>query len=901
MQALLYGGKACIFSGAQPPQLITIEGKAHTLAKNEPILLGEICFLAGFSVPLRWFCAYLFDSCNMTETNNAYTMSQDSNEEGGLYDIHFYLNLVWRLRYWIIISALAGCGIAFLYLKTKPAIYSSQMVILITTDKNAGMSNSAEFSFIQDMTGMATYNSLENERVIIRSTPVIQKVVEEQELNIRYYTEGTFRDDETLAQDIKMSFVANEGFNANRLPRLRIDYDVTDSTRMKLSVTDSSLRQWNDGIVVRDTMVTLPATVSLPRYGTLRFVYRNIGQENDETGEEKASAKKRRYIQLYSPLVRAKEICSGIGVNVVEDGKRASMGGSSSILQLTITDNIPARAEMLLESIVHQYNLQTKEYYTMSYTNTMEFIQQRLADLKGQLTGVEGRIKDFSIGNDVYDIQSQTSFTINSDMQRQQRVQEIGIQIGLLEMVANELHQQNGFTTIPSNVGITDGAITASITEYNRLCVERMRLLSGSSESSPVIKDMDLGLRSRRELICKTIENQIALLNSQQEKIIQQLGKNKKEMQRLPSQKLNLAEIERERSVVEPLYVLLQKKREETMLAIIAEPDIARIVEHAEFNSVSVGPNSSRIYLMALILGLLFPIGLVVAKIALKTKITMPDDITSRTKIPVLGIVPQGQKRYTNVKDIIGQNGQDITAEVFRAIRSNLSFMDGKVFQVTSSIPSEGKSFVSVHLAISFALAEKKTILIETDMRKGHLRRQFEVSPEVKDGLAQYLAGQSDDWRSMLIGHPDIKGVDVLLRGSLPPNPNELLSGKRFAQLIEELRGEYDYIILDSPPYLLISDPISINRVADRTIYIMRAGVSDLRFINEIDMADKNGQLTKPYIVLNGLDLESQGYYGRGRYGYGYGYAYGYSYGYGEHKAHPSAVASWLSRLRKRS
>ncbi|MBP5716315.1 MAG: polysaccharide biosynthesis tyrosine autokinase [Bacteroidales bacterium] len=828
----------------------------------------------------------------MTETNNAHIEAHENEENGGLYDIHFYLNLVWRLRYWLIVSAIAGCGIAFLYLKTKQVIYSSQMVILITTDKNAGMSNSAEFSFIQDMTGMATYNSLENEKVIIRSTPVIRKVVEEQDLNIRYYTEGTFRDDETLAQEIKMSFVANEKFNTNYLPQLRIDYDVIDSTRMKLTVTDSSRRQWNEGIVVRDTTVSLPASVNLARYGQLRFAYRNMGHEDENEGEEKASAKK-RYILLYSPLTRAKEICSSIGVSVVEEGRHSSMGGGmSSILQIVITDNIPSRGERVLESLVRQYNLQTKEYYTMSYTNTMEFIQQRLADLKGQLTGVEGRIKDFSIDNDVYDIQSQTSFTLTSDMQRQQRAQELAIQVSLLEMVANELHEQNGFTTIPSNVGITDATITASITEYNRLCVERMRLLSGASESSPVIKQFDLRLGSLRDLISKTVENQITLLNSQQEKIMQQVGKNKKEMQRLPSQRLNLAEIERERSVVEPLYVLLQKKREETMLAIIAEPDIARIVEYAECSSVPVGPDRHRIYLMALVLGLLFPVSIVAAKIFLKTKVTMPDDITSRTRIPVLGIVPQGKKRYVKVKDIIGQEGQDVTSEVFRAIRSNLAFMDGKVLQVTSSIPSEGKSFVSVNLAISFALAGKKTILVETDMRKGHLRRLFDVNSDIKDGLAQFLSGQIEDWQSILVGHPQIEGLDVLLRGMLPPNPNELLSGKRFTELIEELRTKYDYVILDSPPYLLISDPISINRVVDRTLYVVRAGVSDLRFINEIDMAERNGQLTKPYIVLNGLDLESQGYYGRGRYGYGYGYAYGYSYGYAERKSR-----SWLSRL----
>ena len=173
-------------------------------------------------------------------------------------------------------------------------------------------------------------------------------------------------------------------------------------------------------------------------------------------------------------------------------------------------------------------------------------------------------------------------------------------------------------------------------------------------------------------------------------------------------------------------------------------------------------------------------------------------------------------------------------------------------------------------------------------MRKGHQRRVFDVPKDFRGGLSQYLSGQTEDWRSIIFHETGSDCLDVILKGAVPPNPNELLSSSRLEQLIEALKAEYDYIILDSPPYLLIADPITINRVADYNIYVMRANVSDLRFINEVNMAVTSEKLTKPYIVLNGVDMKAQSYYGHSRYGYGYGYAYGYSYGYGDQEPETS-------------
>lgn len=838
----------------------------------------------------------------MVETNKQQQQQQQNNTRrrediDSQFDLQFWINLVWQLRYWMIASALVCLVCAFFYLKTKTNTYASQMMVLITTDKNAGLNNSAQMSFIQDMTGISSYNSIDNEKIIIRSTPIIQRVVEEKELNIRYFTKHTFRDEETLAEDLCMHYEPVAGYNVNNLPTIRVDYRLKGS-ELKLTVTDYSLKKINGGILVNDSTVQLPCSIAIP-YGHLDFSLSPISESLLAATQQETKSKGDRYIMLYSPQTRAHEIGNSISVAVVEENKRSSSFGSgSSILNLTMVDNLPSRAEMIVESIVYQYNLQTKQYYTMSYSNTMEFIQKRLEDLQGQLSGVEGRIRDFSIGNNVYDIQSQTTYGLNTEMKRKQEAQEIDIQISLLEMVENELKKQQEYTTIPSNLGIADNTIVASIAEYNKLCVERIRLLSGSSESSPVVQQLYLQLEARRGLISKTVENQISILTSQKKEILEQLSESKSQMKRLPAQRLDLSVIEREQSIIEPLYVLLQKKREETMLAIIAEPDVARVVEHAENNTSLIGPNRKRSYAIALILGLLIPVAVIYIRMMLKTKIAIPEDITSRTQLPIVAVIPQGPTRAIKAQQIIAESSRSTTTEVFRSLRASLSFMEGKVLQVTSSVPSEGKSFVSTNLAICFAAAGKKTILVETDLRKGHQRRVFEATREQSHGLSEYLSGQTDDWKSLLLDVPGEDKLNVLLKGAIPPNPNELLSSNRLEKLIEELKAEFDYIILDSPPYLLIADPITINRVADRNVYVMRAGTSDLRFVNEVDMAARNEKLTKPVIVLNGLNMETRSYYGHGRYGYGYGYAYGYSYGYNDGGYDQKRKKALLQRLR---
>lgn len=827
-----------------------------------------------------------------------YIINEQEDDElraGNTLSLRAILEMTWALRYWLLLSVLVSLCFASVYLYIKPKTFNTNALVMVTTDKNAGMGSSAQMSFIADMTGVQSYNSLANEKVIIKSTPVLQSVVEEQGLNVRYFVRNHWVNRETMPQEVRMKFTPAAGVNQGRLPSFRIDYDVVDTLSVKVSVCR---KDHDDAPLYDEQVVRFGQELPLLDLGTLSFSFWEEAYSRYQDGSYDYFMSGKHYIQLYSSQERARELASQIAVDVMED--QGSRMNASSILQLVMQDIHPERAELVLDKVIEKYNELTKQYYMSSNAKTMEFIDSRLEDLSGQLSAVEGDIRQFSTRNQMVDLESQAKLSLNTDAVITQQLQEVDVQLALLSMISKELQSNSSFSVLPSNIGLTDTSIVGFIQNYNAACIERSRLLAGSSPNSPVILRLDKQIADLGTIIQKSVQTLLSSLNLQRQELQRQLGRSKGYLSSVPGQKINLAQIEREQSVIEPLYVLLQKKREETMLTIVAEPDIARVVEYPDNNSTLVGPNVRQIVILAIVLGLILPLLVVYLISLLKTKVQTPEDIVSRTHAPLLGVVPRHQDGSFRASEMSDKGSSSVLSEAMRTIRTNLGFLQGKVLQVTSSVPGEGKSFVSANIAISLSQIGKRVILVETDLRKGRQRRTFELPRDHENGLSNYLSGELTDWHHAAVSLSQFPGLDIMLKGAVPPNPNELLASERFGQLMQELREAYDYVILDSPPYLVIADPMTLNKYVDRNIYVMRAGKADLRFIDEIDSASREDRLTNVSIILNDVEMTGGrlklGYGYRYGYGYGYGYRYGYSYGYNNDKA--SKTRSWRSRMR---
>lgn len=824
----------------------------------------------------------------------------DELQSGGGLSLRAILELTWALRYWIILSIFVCLCCAAVYLYVKPKTYHSSALVMVTTDKNAGMGSSAQMSFIADMTGMQSYNSLSNEKVIIKSTPVVQSVVEELGLNVRYFVRNHMVNRETLPQEVRMTYIPKEGVNQNDMPVYRIDYNVIDTVSLRISLKRQRSEQEP---IYLDKVVRFGEELELPGWGTFTFDFWDVARTRFKDGSYDYFTSGAHYIMLYSPQARARELAGQIGVEVMED--QSTRMSTSSILQLMMRDIHPERSEAVLAKVIEKYNELTKEYYMASNAKTMEFIDTRLEELGGQLSQVEGNIRDFSTSNHMVDLESQAQLSLSTDVSAQQQLQEVDVQLALLQMISDELKKNAPYTVLPSNVGLNDPTIVSFITSYNEACIERKRLLAGSSDSNPVVQRIAKQADELSSVIRKTIDNQQTSLNLKRQELSRQRGRSKGYLSSVPGQKISLAQIQREQSVIEPLYVLLQKKREETMLTIVAEPDIARVVEYPDNNSVLVGPNARQVLIVAFGLGFLLPLVIIYLLSLMKTKVQSPDDIASRTRVPILGVVPRREGPAFRAADMAteGSDGtSSVLSEAMRTIRTNIGFLSGQVLQITSSIPGEGKSFVSANVAISLSSIGKRVILVETDLRKGRQRKTFDLPRNHKDGLSNYLSGDVADWRTSVYSVPEFANLDIMLKGAVPPNPNELLSSQRFGQLIEELKQQYDYIILDSPPYLVIADPMTINKHVDRNIYVVRAGKADLRFVNEIDAAAKGDKLSNLSIILNDVEMNGShvkyGYSYHYGYGYGYGYRYGYGYGYNSN-SETSRSGSLRQKLRR--
>lgn len=831
-----------------------------------------------------------------------YIINEQEDDElrsGNSLTLRAMLEVIWGMRYWILLSILVCMCCAALYLYIKPKTFHSHALVMVTTDKNAGMAQSSQMSFIADMTGMQSFNSLSNEKIIIKSTPVIQAVVEEQGLNVRYYVINHWITRETLPQEVHMTFTPADGISQSKLPTFRIDYEVIDTTRLSVAVSEQSGGRFVEACPL--TELRYGDSLALRQWGSLTFRFWDDARSRYDGHDYDYFTSGRHYIMLYSSQTRARQLAESISVDVMEDqGSRMS---ASSILQLVMSDIHPERAELVLARLIEKYNELTKGYYMSSNAKTMEFIDSRLADLSQQLSSIEGDIQQFSQRHGLIDIESQAQLSLNAEAQLRHQLQEVEVQLALLDMIAAELQGSKPGAVLPSNVGLTDASLVSFISSHNAACIERSRLMAGSSASNPVVAKLDAQIADYRAVIQKTVETQRSALSLQRSGLQRQTGQTKGLLANVPSQKIDFAQIVREQSVIEPLYVLLQKKREETMLAIVAEPDIARIVEYPDDNSVLVGPDVRQILTFSLVLGFILPLVIVYLLSLLKTKVYSPADIVSRTRVPLLGVLPRHDSAVFRAADVVENGKASLLSEAMRSIRTNLSFLSGKVLQVTSSIPGEGKSFVSANIAISLCQIGKRVILVETDLRKGRQHRTFDIPRTRANGLSNYLSGELADWHDAVTGIEAIPGLDILLKGGIPPNPNELLSSERFGQLIEQLCAAYDYVILDSPPYLVIADPMTLNKYVDRNIYVMRAGKADLRFVEEMNAAIKAKRLSNVSIILNDVEMSAhRARYGYSyRYGYGYSYSYGYAYGYGS-DADASSSASrprlaWLRRL----
>ncbi|WP_366184825.1 polysaccharide biosynthesis tyrosine autokinase [Flavobacterium ovatum] len=748
---------------------------------------------------------------------------------------------------WFLLSIFLCLSLAVVYLKFAVPQYQSSTTILVKDDDNGGVMS--QLSAFSDLGLGGVNNDIDNEIEILHSRTLIESVVRKLDLNISQYVKKRIVSREVYKKTpVIVSFLnRNEFFHTSESQLVLLKTGTNSFSLTEKEVEDRDL-------IIRNT----------------KSEYQ-FGETIKTTVGDLVITKAEKYFNDPKTWDGESEIT--INLSTVEDvadsfGKRLSvapLSKKSSVLKLTVMDGVVDKSEEFLDVLVELYNSNAVEDKNQISGNTSKFIATRLALIAEELDGVEQDGESFKKSNRLTDIESEAKLFIEGSSEYDKKGIEAEIQLNVTNSMLDFVKKATNSDLLPSNL-ITENQGSGSLVEnYNKLVLERNRLLKSATLENPSVIKLDQQLASLRANVVSSLERLRSTLTIQKQNLNSQEGIIDSRIRKIPSQERQFRAIARQQKVKEELYLYLLQKREETAIALSATEPNARVVDAAKAQKLPVSPKRSIILLAALLLGLLIPFSILYLIDLLDTKVKTRMDIEGKTLIPFIGDLPTSESYH----EIMNTESRSSSAEAIRIIRTNLEFMiskasdeKAKTIFLTSTFPKEGKTFVSVNLAATFALSGKKVLLIGMDIRNPRLDEYMQL-PE--RGVTNYLSNKEDNLNSLIVKQEGYDHFYVLPAGIIPPNPAELLMSKKVDTIFETVREQFDYVIVDTAPVSLVADTLLIAKHADCFVYVVRANVLEKRMLNIPNTLYKENKLPNMCILLNDTDSTK-----------GYGYSYGY-------------------------
>lgn len=789
------------------------------------------------------------------------------DEETSGFDYKTFL--IKLLMYW---PWIAGCVIvalvgAFFYLKTQTPLYTVSSSVLIKNESSKSGNNGASLADLGFVT--SSTQNFDNELEILRSRTLLKKVVTGLDLYIDYTLPGSFRPTELYKQSPVKVWITPE--EADRLGSAKVDLHFKQNQLYEVTITHNA-QEW------KKTIEKLPAVFSTPA-GVFTF-----------------SADSLQPASHVPELIEAKITSPNwITASFRERLNVAATNKTTTIAQLSLTDSQVARGTDFLNKLVELYNEEGNNDKNEVAAKTAEFIDERINIINHELGTTESELASFKQRAGVVDIASDASQAAGEQANYERAYAENEVQLSLMNHLKNHiLNSENQYEVIPANIGLTNGDLNTVVERYNEMLIERKRLLRTSHEDNPAVQSLNASIEVMRNSVMAAIQTAEKGLLINRQALKDQTRKFAGKVSDAPVQEKEYLSMSRQQEIQANLYLMLLQKREENNITLASTANNARVIDEPLAGG-QVSPQSSQIYMMALVLGLAFPVGILFLWGLLQFKIKTRADVERITRLPIIGDIPLTEEAKDNAI-VVRENRNELMEEVFRSVRTNVQYMlsEGqKVILFTSTTSGEGKSFSAGNLACSFAFMGKKVVIVGLDIRKPGLNKVFQLSHKGV-GTSQYLADPDHtDLLSLCQKSTVSDNLYILPGGSIPPNPTELVARKALDQAINILKEHFDYVILDTAPIGMVTDTQLIARVADLSVYVCRSGYTAKSEFKLINSLKEESKLPHPCILLNGIDMnqrENGSYYGYGKYGkygkYGYGkkYGYGYGYGYGNNK-----------------
>lgn len=803
---------------------------------------------------------------------------QQELEEGSSFDfkiIYTTLILNWQ---WFVLSLIICLSAAAIMLRYTTPMYQSYAKLLIKDDNNGGRRGGGSYIANSSTLGMMTNTEgIDNEMEILKSTALATEAVKQLKLYTVYTLEGHIKDhllykNQPVNVDLDVAHIET----LKRPISLVIDKDENG----KLHVTGTYTYVPEDPdkpsktYAINRTFDALPARI-ITSVGIITFTANTLSPMPDDRNE---------LVTIYPPKMIAGKYSGALTVN--------QLSKSTSIAGLTLTDEMPQRANDYLKQLVFSYNMQANEDKNEIAMRTEQFINSRLEKINTELGATEGSLEATKRQYKIVNPEATGALGFTNTDQFTQKLADMDMQIELLRSLQQYMNEPgNKYQTLPSNVGLNDAAASTLINDYNKIVMERNRLLRSANENSPTITPLTAQLDDLSSSIRRAMTQVQRNAQIQRNSILQEYNRYSSMIYSSPEQERVLNQIGRQQEVKSGLYLMLLQKREENSISLAATADKGKLIDDpVSFGQIS--PKKSIILLIALVIGLAVPTIVLLLINFFRYKIEGHEDVARLTTLPIIGDVAIASETAKTKADIVvHENKNNVMEEVFRSIRSNIQFMlkeDQKVIMFTSTTSGEGKTFTAANLAVSFALLGKKVLVMGLDIRKPRLTNLFELKDK-HIGITNLLVHDNptrEDICANILNSGVNRNLDIMPAGPIPPNPAELVSRESLDNIFATLRKEYDYIIVDTAPVGLVTDTLMIARVADLTVYMCRADYtpkSSFEFINSLNAQKKLPQVS---IVINGIDMSKKKYgyyYGYGKYGkygrYGKSGSYGSKYG----------------------
>lgn len=775
------------------------------------------------------------------QTNN----SSNKNDQGlNIVDLFMYLASQWK---WFLLSILICGGIAWYNYARAPLVYFRSATVIIKDP-----SNKASTSGLDRFDNFINKVNVANEILQFRSKKLMREVVQRVHADVSYQIKDGLRSNELYNESPVLVSLPDA------LPEQSFSFTMTLKDAKTVTLSDFSGIEAKPSyeVALNDTVAIIEGmNVVVTATNYLRDSWLNTPIRVQKLPVESM-------VNYYK---------NALGIQQEEE--------EASILTLALKDSSPARAEDVLNTLITVYNEEAIKEKNQVAVNTANFINERLIIIERELGNVESNLESFKQRNQIVDIASSAGMYMTESQKYNADAMELETQLRLANFIKDYLTDPSKETDlIPSNTGISDMNIENQISLYNAAKLKRDHLIDDSSVNNPVVQELNNSLRAMKQSIIRAVDNMIVSLNVKRNDAQNREMRAQDRVTAIPTKERQMLSIERQQKIKEALYLFLLNKREENALSQAMADNNARVIDGAEGSNAPISPNRNRILLLGLLVGIALPGAVCLAILFMDTRVHGRKDIEGVTSVPYLGEIPLDKEAMKDHrKKVMGvkEQGDDIVSEAFRILRTNMAFLSKKdkpaqVITFTSFNIGAGKTFIARNLSMSLAYMKKRVVMVDLDIRKGTLSRHF---GHYHVGVTNYLSDNTvkvDD----IIQHQE--GFDLIPAGILAPNPAELLMDNRLDELMNELRTRYDYIIADNVPVGLIADATIANRIADLTIFVVRAGKLDRRQLPDIEKLYQEKKLKNMALVLNGANPE--------RHGYGYSYGYGYGYGYGTKK-----------------